>query len=60
VGSHHLGYVAFLVPGVRVTLLASKPEFRCDEGDPLPAQLRAWRYRLGLTIAKAAALLGVT
>ncbi len=55
-----LGYVGFLVPGVRVSLRASKPEFWCDEGAPLPAQLRAWRCRLGLTTAKAAALLGVT
>jgi DNA-binding XRE family transcriptional regulator len=57
---HRLAYVAFLVPGVRVSLRASRPEFRCDEGAPPPAQLRAWRCKLGLTTAKAAALLGVT
>jgi len=55
-----LGPVAFLVPGVRVSLRASKPEFRCEQGDPLPARLRAWRRRLGLTVAEAAALVGVT
>jgi hypothetical protein len=42
-----LGYVAFLVPGVRVALRATKPEFRCEQGDPLPAQLRARRRNLG-------------
>jgi DNA-binding XRE family transcriptional regulator len=49
-----------LVPGVRVALRATKPEFRCEQGDPLPAQLRARRRKLGLTTAKAAAPVGVT
>jgi len=55
-----LGPVAFLVSGVPVTLRASRPEFRCEQGDPLSAQLRARRRRLGLTTAEAAALVGVT
>jgi len=54
-----LGPVAFLVPGVRVTLRASKPEFRCEQGDPLPAQLRARRRQLALSVQEAAAMLGV-
>ena len=58
-GSHHLGPVAFLVPGVWVTLRASKPEFRCEQGDPLPAQLRGHRRRLNLSVEDAAALVGV-
>jgi DNA-binding XRE family transcriptional regulator len=49
-----------LVPGVRVTLKASRPEFLCEQGDPLPTQLRARRCKLGLTRAEAAALVGVT
>jgi len=48
-----------LAPGVRVTLRATKPEFRCEQGDPLPAQLRARRRALGLTVADAAAVVGV-
>ncbi|WP_394761824.1 helix-turn-helix transcriptional regulator [Phenylobacterium sp.] len=56
----HLGPVAFLVLGVPVTLKASRLEFRCKRGDPLPAQLRARRRRLGLTTTEAAALVGVT
>jgi transcriptional regulator with XRE-family HTH domain len=48
-----------LVSGVRVTLRASRPEFRCELVDPLPAQLRARRYQLGLTVADAAKLVGV-
>jgi DNA-binding XRE family transcriptional regulator len=59
-GDKRLGPVAFLVPGVRVTLRASRPEFRCERGDPLPAQLRARRRRLELTTAQAAELAGVT
>jgi hypothetical protein len=55
----HLGYVAFLVSGVPVTLRATRPEFRCEQRDPLSAQLRARRLSLGLTIAEAAALVGV-
>jgi DNA-binding XRE family transcriptional regulator len=54
-----LGNVAFLVPGVRVSLRASKPEFRCEQGDPLPAQLRGRRRRLNLSVEDAAALVGV-
>ena len=54
-----LGYVAFLVPGVRVALRATKPEFRCEQGDPLPAQLRARRRQLDLSVEEAAVLLGV-
>ncbi|WP_414694012.1 helix-turn-helix transcriptional regulator [Phenylobacterium sp.] len=42
-----------------MTLRASRPECRCEQGDPLPAQLRARRYRLGLTVAEAAKLVGV-
>ncbi|MDB5423866.1 MAG: hypothetical protein JWQ29_1282 [Phenylobacterium sp.] len=56
----HLGPVAFLVFGVPVTLRASKPEFRCEQGDPLPAQLRGRRRGLGLTVAEAAKLVGVS
>jgi DNA-binding XRE family transcriptional regulator len=54
------GPVAFLVFGVPVSLRASRPEFRCEQSDPLPAQLRARRRRLGLTVAEAAKLVGVT
>ena len=55
----HLGHVAFLVPGVRVTLRASEPEFRWEQGDPLPAQLRGQRRRLNLSVEEAASLVGV-
>lgn len=48
-----------MVPGVPVTLRATKPEFRCEQGDPLPAQLRAQRRRLNLSVEDAAALVGV-
>jgi DNA-binding XRE family transcriptional regulator len=58
--SHRLGYVAILVSGVPVTLKASRPEFRCEQGDPPAAQLRARRLKLGLTTTEAAALMGVT
>jgi len=43
-----------------VALRATRPEFRCEQGDPLPAQLRVRRLRLGLTTAEAAALVSVT
>jgi DNA-binding XRE family transcriptional regulator len=49
-----------LVSGVPVILKASRPEFRCEQGDPLPARLRAQRRKLGLTIAEAANLVGVS
>lgn len=55
-----MGPVAFLVPGLRVALRATKPEFRCVRGDPLTAQLRARRRGLGLAVADAAALVGDT
>jgi DNA-binding XRE family transcriptional regulator len=55
-----LGPVAFLVPGVRASLRATKPEFRCVQGDPLPTQLHGRRCGLSLTVAEAAALVGVT
>jgi DNA-binding XRE family transcriptional regulator len=55
----HLGNVAFLVPGVGVTLKATKPEFRCAQGDPLPTQLRGQRRRLNLSVEEAAAIVGV-
>jgi DNA-binding XRE family transcriptional regulator len=55
----HLGYVAFLVPGLRVTLRATKPEFRCEQGDPLPVQLRGQRRRLNLSVIEAASVVGV-
>jgi len=42
-----------------VTLRASKPEFRCEQGDPLPAQLRGQRRRLDLSVDEAAAIVGV-
>ena len=58
--SSHLGNVAFLVPGVRVSLRASRPQFRCGQGAPLREQLRAQRRRVGLTLAQAAAVVGVT
>jgi len=48
-----------LVPGVSVTLKATKPEFRCEQGDPLPAQLRGQRQQLNLSVEEAAALMGV-
>jgi len=48
-----------LLPGIAVTLRATKPEFRCERGDPLPAQLRARRRRLDLSIEEAAAFVGV-
>jgi DNA-binding XRE family transcriptional regulator len=59
VPADHLGPVAFLVPGVRVSLRASKPEFRCEQGDPLPAQLRGQRRRLNLSVEEAAAVVGI-
>jgi DNA-binding XRE family transcriptional regulator len=49
-----------LVFGFPVTLKAVRPEFRCEQDDPLPAQLRARRRRLGLTVAEAAKLVDVT
>src|SRR6185437_12084279 len=54
-----LGNVAFLVPGVPVALRATKPEFRCEQGDPLPAQLRGRRRKLNLSVEEAAAMVGV-
>jgi DNA-binding XRE family transcriptional regulator len=42
-----------------VTLKATKPEFRCEQGDPLPARLRARRHKLDLSVEEAAALVGV-
>jgi DNA-binding transcriptional regulator YiaG len=48
-----------LVPGVPVTLTVTRPEFRCEQRDPLPAQLRGHRRRLGLSIEDAARLFGV-
>jgi DNA-binding XRE family transcriptional regulator len=42
-----------------VSLRASKTEFRCEQGDPLPAQLRGQRRRLNLSIGEAAAIVGV-
>lgn len=56
----HLGPVALLVPGVPVLLSATKAEFRCEQGDPLPVQLWARRRALGLSAEDAAALVGVT
>jgi hypothetical protein len=38
-----------LAPGVPVTLRATKLEFRCEQGDPLPAQLGGQRRRLNLS-----------
>jgi DNA-binding XRE family transcriptional regulator len=55
-----LGHVPILVSSVPVTLRARRPEFWCEQGDPLPAQLRARRRGLGLNTAAAAALVGVT
>jgi DNA-binding XRE family transcriptional regulator len=57
--SFHLGPVAFLVPGVRVSLRASKPEFRCEQSDRLPTQLRGRRRKLNLSVEEAAAVVGV-
>jgi hypothetical protein len=54
--TERLGPVAFLVPDVLVSLRASKPEFRCEQGDPLPAQLRGQRRRLNLSVEEAAAV----
>ena len=48
-----------MAPGVRVTLRANKPEFRCEQGDPLPAQVRGQRRRLNLSVEDAAALMGL-
>jgi DNA-binding XRE family transcriptional regulator len=48
-----------LLPGIRVALRATKPEFRCEQGDPLSAQLRALRLKLELTLDEAAKLVGV-
>lgn len=58
--SIRLGYLAILLPGIPVALRAGRPEFRCEKGEPLPAQLRARRRRLGLTTAEAARRMGVT
>lgn len=54
-----LGPIAFLVPGVKAILNASKPEFENAQADDLSAQLRRQRRRLGLTIDAAAGILGV-
>jgi DNA-binding XRE family transcriptional regulator len=56
----HLGNVAFLVPGVPVALRASRLARPCEQDEPLPAQLLAKRRRLDLSLAEAAAILGVT
>ena len=37
---------------------ATKPEFRCEQSDPLPTLLRA-RRQLILSVGEAAALMGV-
>lgn len=58
-GANPLGPVALFVPGVRVTLEVSRPELRCDRAAPMAVQLRARRRALGLTIADAAAIVGV-
>jgi DNA-binding XRE family transcriptional regulator len=50
----------FLLPGIRVVLRATKPEIRCEQGDPLPVQLRARRRKLDLSIGEAATVVGVT
>ena len=42
-----------------MALRATKPEFRCEQGDPLPAQLRGQRRRLNLSIEEAAVRVGV-
>ena len=49
----------FLAPGVRVSLRASKPEFHCEQGEPLPERLRTQRRWLNLSIKEAASLVGV-
>jgi len=48
-----------LVPGVPVILRSAKPELRCEQDDPLLAQLRGQRQRLNPSIEKATAHLGV-
>src|SRR5262249_34466836 len=57
--TRHLGQVPILASGVPVTLRASRPEFWCEQQDPLSAQLRARRRKLGLTVGEAAKLVGV-
>lgn len=54
-----MGPVAFLVPGVRVSLPATKPEFRVDQSATLAEHLRRRRRELGLTTGEAAKRVGV-
>ncbi|GAA4815433.1 hypothetical protein GCM10023232_08950 [Sphingosinicella ginsenosidimutans] len=51
--------VAFLLPGVRASLRARKPDRLRDAGDDLPAQLRRRRRDLGLLQKDVAKRLGV-
>ena len=51
--------VAFLLPGVRASLRAGKPDRLRDSGDDLPAQLRRRRRDLGLLQKEVAERLGV-
>ena len=51
-------YVAFLLPGISVSLRAPIPRPDNELGDGLPARLRRRRRELGLTAREAAARLG--
>ncbi|HZL00861.1 MAG TPA: helix-turn-helix transcriptional regulator [Caulobacteraceae bacterium] len=53
------GCVAFLSPGVAVTLRAGKPELMGEMGATLGARLRRRRRELGLRQTDAAKLLGI-
>lgn len=50
--------VAFLAPGVPVTLRARKPEYRRLDGDSLGARLQRRRLELGLRRVEVAAQMG--
>jgi len=52
--------VAFLLPGVQVSLRAQKPEVLSNSGDDLACRLRRRRRELGLFQKDAAARLGVS
>jgi DNA-binding XRE family transcriptional regulator len=52
--------VAFLLPGVRASLRARKPEVLSHAGDDLPARLRRRRRELGLLQKDAAKGLGIS
>ena len=57
--THPHGRVGFLLPGVPVSLSATKPEILADQGNSIGAHLRRVRKARGLKQIEAAHLMGV-